>query len=437
MAANIFHGAPGSFKSASAFWFEVLPALREGRVVVTNIEGILTKESIEMELDEIFPESADIWRLSSQTENGLYLWRRWFWWLPVKAFIIIDEVQDVFPNDTKVFKPEELDSKGIESLKELLPVKFYDHYKKAIHDFKPDLSEATSDDTGETILDSDGNILYPKLMREANMRHRKYNWDIIYCTPEITEIHKLVRSVCEFAYFHKYNESFEFIPYFKRRPRIHQHSPKSSGIPLKKGDPTKWRKVPIDVHKCYRSTSTGKITKAGAINAFKDPTLIFVIALLFLSVGYLTWYVFFQTSSEQAITVDSKATLSNRQISSKTIVKGVGVSSSSIPVQGSNESSIPLELPFDATNIYLTGYQDVMLNKDKRYKQYFFVMTAGDDQISINNHDLYYFGYDVSFINECMVKLKKDNQFKIVTCEPRIIEKPIKESEQPMLSASL
>jgi zona occludens toxin len=434
MAANIFHGAPGSFKSASAFWFEVLPALRAGRVVVTNIEGILTKESIEMELDEVFPESADIWRLSSQTENGLYLWRRWFWWMPVKAFIIIDEVQDVFPNDSKVFKPEELDSKGIESLKELLPSKFYDHYKKAILDFKPDLSEGTQDDTGQTILDSEGNILYPKLMREANMRHRKYNWDIIYCTPEITEIHKLVRSVCEFAYFHKYNESFEFIPYFKRRPRIHQHSPKSSGIPLKKGDPTKWRKVPIDVHKCYRSTSTGKITKAGALNAFKDPTLIFVIALLLSSFGYLAWYTFFQTSSSKAIAANNEIPKDSTQISSKTPIKSNGLFSSAVPVQSDNESSLPLELPFDATKIYMTGYQDVVLNKDKKYKQYFFVMTAGDDQISINNHDLYYFGYEVMFINECTVKLKRDNRFKVVTCLPKLITPVVKEEEPLMAS---
>ena len=156
MSASIFHGAPGSFKSASAFWFEVLPALRAGRVVVTNIEGVLTKESIEIELDEVFPETADIWRLSSQTETGLFLWRRWFWWMPVKAFIIIDEVQDVFPNDSKVFKPEELDSQGIESIKQHLPEKFYNHYKKAIADFKPDISEGTKDDTGETILDENG-----------------------------------------------------------------------------------------------------------------------------------------------------------------------------------------------------------------------------------------------------------------------------------------
>jgi zona occludens toxin len=437
MAANIFHGAPGSFKSASAFWFEVLPALRAGRIVVTNIEGVLTKESIEMELDEVFPSSSDIWRLSSQTENGLYLWRRWFWWMPVKAFIIIDEVQDVFPNDAKVFKPEDLDSKGIESLKHLLPEKFYKHYHLAIQDFKPDLSEGTTDDTGQTILDQNGDILYPKLMREANMRHRKYNWDIIYCTPEITEIHKLVRSVCEFAYFHKYNESFEFIPYFKRRPRIHQHSPKGSGVPLKKGDPTKWRKVPLDVHKCYRSTSTGKITKTGALNAFKDPTLIFAVALLLLTFGYMSWYVFIKDSNKKTVSTSQKVTIENSAISSQTNLKDNIISSSLSDFQSNNESTVPLVLPFDATKIYMTGYQDVILNKDKKYKQYFFVMTAGEDQISINNHDLYYFGYKVFFINDCLVKIKRKDRIKLVTCLPKIITPIVSNNEVSNLDNDL
>ncbi len=38
MAATIFHGAPGSYKSSSAVWFELLPALREGRLVVLSIK---------------------------------------------------------------------------------------------------------------------------------------------------------------------------------------------------------------------------------------------------------------------------------------------------------------------------------------------------------------------------------------------------------------
>jgi len=426
MSASIFHGAPGSFKSASAFWFEVLPALRSGRVVVTNIEGVLTKESIEIELNEVFPESADIWRLSSQTETGLFLWRRWFWWMPVKAFIIIDEVQDVFPNDAKVFKPEELDNQGIESIKEHLPDKFYSHYKAAIAQFKPDLSEGTRDDTGETVLDENGDILYPKLMREANMRHRKYNWDIIYCTPEITQIHTLVRSVCEFAYFHKYNQALEFIPYFKRRPRIHEHLPKTSGVPKKKDDITKWRKVPVEVHKCYRSTSTGDITKRGGANGFKDPTLLFTIAILLFAVCYATWWGFIKEDKKSISERSMESNQEKFKVSSNTSTENNGFFNSSDSVQANNESGTSLGLPYQANKVYMNGYQTVVLNKDRKYKEYFFTLYQGENEISINSDDLHYFGISVEYINHCTVKLKDGDKTRLVHCSPKVISKPVK-----------
>ncbi|MGL1956084.1 MAG: zona occludens toxin-like protein [Colwellia sp.] len=435
MSASIFHGAPGSFKSASAFWFEVLPALRSGRIVVTNIEGVLTKESIEIELNEVFPKSADIWRLSSQTDTGLFLWRRWFWWMPVKAFIIIDEVQDVFPNDSKVFKPEELDNKGIDSLKSHLPEKFYNHYKVVISQFKPDLSESTQDDTGETILDENGDILYPRLMREANMRHRKYNWDIIYCTPEITEIHKLVRSVCEFAYYHKYNQALEFIPYFKRRPRTHEHSPKSTGLPRKKDDITKWKKIPLDVHKCYRSTSTGGITKRGGANGFKDPTLIFTFALLLFAVCYATWWGFIKEDRKSLQQHSIEANQENSQVSSNATVENISISRSVNSFQGNNENVVSLKLPYESSIIYMTGYQTVLLNKDRVYKEYFFSLISQQNEISLNSNDLYYFGISVEFINDCTVKLVSGDLTRLVHCSPKIIKKPI--SEQDSQSRSL
>jgi len=433
MSASIFHGAPGSFKSASAFWFEVLPALRAGRVVVTNIEGILPKESIEIELNETFPESSDVWRLSSQTDLGLYLWRRWFWWMPVKAFIILDEIQDVFPDDAKVFKPEELDSQGIESLKAKLPKKYYDYYWAEIANFTPEKDESSVDDTGQTILDENGHIIYPKTMREANMRHRKYNWDLIYCTPAIEEIHKLIRRVCEFAYFYKYNQMLEFIPYFKRKPRFHEHSPKTNGT-RKKDDVIKWRRVPVEVHKCYRSTSTGGITKRGGVNAFKDPTLVFVIALLFLCFGYATWWLFIK---DDVKTIDQRSLASNQeniQISSQANVKDSSFFSSSNTISRNNESRISLELPYDSTKIYMTGYQTVVLNKDRKYKEFIFQLFSGDNEISINSNDLYYFGITVEFINDCTVKLIDGDLSRIVRCSPRIIKKPIVEQKQQQKS---
>ena len=430
MAAHIFHGPPGSFKSASAVWFRVLDALRTGRVVVTNIEGMHTKESIEIELDETFPESADIWRLSSQTEKGLYLWRRWFWWMPVKAFIIMDEVQDVFPSDSTVFKPIEFDvpkgQSGIELVKDKLPAKFYNHYKTEIADFSPDIDEDLKDDTGDIVLDENNHIIYPRTMREANMRHRKYNWDIIYCTPEISEIHKLVRSVCEFAYCHKYLEQLEFIPYFKRRVRIHEHSPKSSGYPKKKDDPTKWRKIPVQVHKLYRSTSTGKVSSnGGGVNALKSPSLIIALTLLLVCFSYAGWWLFIKPDRQDHFQAQQEST---QQASENSRAGNTQTNRPDYPDdtrQSPNEIRLSLALPYDAEKIYLTGYQDVYLDKQKHYKQYFFVMTVGDSQVSINDHDLKSFGYKVSFINQCMVRLKKGEAFELVTCPPRTIETPV------------
>ena len=52
MATKVFHGAPGSYKSSTAMWFEVVPALRSGRVVVTNLQGIKNLEDIQRELKE-------------------------------------------------------------------------------------------------------------------------------------------------------------------------------------------------------------------------------------------------------------------------------------------------------------------------------------------------------------------------------------------------
>lgn len=418
MANSIFHGAPGSFKSASAFWFEVLPALREGRLVVTNIEGILPKEEIEIELDEVFPETAQIWRLSSQTDKGLFLWRRWFWWMPVGAFIVMDEIQDIFPKDATVFKPNDFDSKGIDSLKDKLPSKFYEYYKSVIGNFTPPDDEGSKDDTGETILDDNGNIIYPKNMREANMRHRKYNWDIIYCTPEISEIHNLVRHACQYAYKYKYNDSLEFIPYFYRRTRFHEHSPKSSGETIAKGHPVKWRKIPVEVHKCYRSTSTGKITTRRGVNGLKSPSFICASALLFLCFGYLFWWLFIKADRVNRFQESVPSIQAAAQVSGSASLQTGSTFRTANIVSNNNENRIPLKLPFNASEIFLNGYTDVISDKG-RYKDYLFTLKDGSRTYYVDSDELKLMGFTVRFVNSCTVKIHQGASFQFAHCAPR------------------
>lgn len=426
MAATIFHGAPGSYKSSSAVWFELLPALRQGRLVVTNIEGIQDIETIQIELGEEFPDGADIWRLSSQTDNGKWLWMRWFWWMPVGAFIILDEVQDVFPNDSTVFKPVELDSKGIESIKDKLPDGYYDFYINCIDNFT--VSDGYTDDSGQEILDSNGRIIYPVTMREANMRHRKYNWDIIYCTPEISEIHKLVRSVCQYAYKHVYKDFLEFIPYYKRRTRINEHSPKSNGETIKKGDSVKWRKLPIKVFKLYKSTSTDKITAGRGLNAFKSPSLIIAGSLFLISICYIVWWLLFSGSSEPTIKKNQAVNQEAFQIPRYVDIKNSDNARPAYSFQNTDENVVSLSLPYQADSIYFTGYLDVVLNKDKKYKEYFFTLKEQNNEIAINSTDLQYFGIKVHFINECAVELSSGQRKRVVYCTPKTIDKPVEQS---------
>lgn len=422
MAANIFHGAPGSFKSASAVWCELLPALRQGRIVVTNIEGLLTKETIEIELGEKFPESADIWRLSSQNDEGLYMWRRWFWWMPVKAMIIIDEVQDVFPADAKVIKTDDFDYQSMETIKHILPEKFYNYSLKARTEYTPEIDEGSQDDTGKTILDENGMVLYPQNMREANMRHRKYGWDIVYCTPVISEVHKLVRSVCEFAYFHKYNQALEIIPYFVRRPRIHEHSPVSTGQPKKKDDPTKWRFIPKEVHKCYRSTSTGVVTKRAGANAFKSPVVIINLAVLFGALCYFIWF-FFADKSNQAsepIPISEIQKYSKEDVQRSDKINSVR-DNPNIDKVGP-KSAIPLKLPYNSSEAFYNGYQTVILNAQKKYRQYFFTFVSNGRSFPLNDETLLSFGIRVKYVNECAVKLYNSNEELTVYCQPQFID---------------
>ena len=96
MATKINYGPAGSYKSSSAVWFERLPALREGRCVVTNVEGLYPLKTIERVLGEKFPDSARLYRISSLTARGRRLWRCWYHWMPIGSYVLMDEAQDIY-----------------------------------------------------------------------------------------------------------------------------------------------------------------------------------------------------------------------------------------------------------------------------------------------------------------------------------------------------
>ncbi|EHU9451544.1 toxin, partial [Vibrio vulnificus] len=96
MAIFIRTGSNGSYKSAYTVYFVIYEALKAGRVVVTNIEGMQPLEVIEKRLNIQFPSTTRLIRIFSRDQDGIELWQHFFCWCPLGALIVIDECQDIF-----------------------------------------------------------------------------------------------------------------------------------------------------------------------------------------------------------------------------------------------------------------------------------------------------------------------------------------------------
>ena len=423
MASSIFHGAPGSFKSASATWFEVLPALRKGRLVVTNIEGILPIEEIETELQETFPESAQLWRLSSQNEEGQKLWRNWYHWMPTGALVLIDEVQDVYPTEA-TFKPESCNYQHIDNYKNLIPEHWYKYHYEQLEKFKPEnLTSGDTDDLGRELFNEHGHIIYPKTLKECYMRHRKYNWDIIVCTPDITSVHKYIRNVSQYAYAHKYFDGLAAIPYYNRRPRIFEHNPKLDGKTPNKSSTITWKKIPIEVHKCYKSTATGGITKGQGKNFLYSPVFAFPVTAIFLCILYWVWYF---ASSETDLEI-TQGPVSKSMESNK---KNIGSNTANADIQISDGKPVFVNLPYGATDIFVTGIQHVK-DSNGLYRQFIFeFVTEKYGVFSIDSYELSSMGFSIQYFSPCNVLIKNSEITYRALCSPNPYQQPEQEREQ-------
>ncbi|MDK1285958.1 zonular occludens toxin domain-containing protein [Pseudoalteromonas umbrosa] len=414
MAASIFHGPPGSFKSASAVWFEVLPALRKGRLVVTNVEGILPLDEIERELDEEFPATAQLWRLSSQNEVGQMLWRNWYHWMPCGALILMDEVQDIYPTETTQFKPESCNYKHVSEYREIINANWYRYHMDTLDSYIPeDSSPGDVDDLGNDLFNEHGHIIYPRTLKEAYMRHRKYNWDIVCCTPDITSVHKYIRNVCQFAYAHKYFDGLQAIPYYNRRPRVHEHNPKLDGKVPKKDESKRWIKVPIEVHRLYKSTATKSVTAARGKNLLFSPEFFFPFVTFF---GCIAYFIYYFASSESVEEVSQSAEVHSEAAQTHT------TNTHSYDDRSNSRTNPdfigPITLPYGASDAFVTGSVEVVDNRSVTYDVALELKTPDFGDVSLTAFDLKMMGFKVKYYSPCKVRISNGEFTYTAYCKP-------------------
>lgn len=427
----IHHGPAGSYKSSSVVWFEILPALRAGRVVVTNVEGMYPLHIIEKQLGETFPETARLFRIFSQEEKLKGLWRRWFHWMPLGALVVIDEVQDVYTVDKSQWKESDLDLKPLSYYSEILPPELYKLSHETHLAFKPSIDESTSDDTGKLALDENGLVIYPPTMNEAFMRHRKFNWDLHFATPDLTQVSKAVRAVAEQAISYKNNDWF-FLN--KRKPRLFKHDPKRLLHP-RKGDLVSTHKVPVDVHLLYKSTQTGQITKSGASAGIFSSTkvkLVFFV-ILPLSVGSVIFLGVRTWASHNKETAPSNtvASVSAAPVhTQKAAYSGAGHAGAND--SGSVSPARPVVpdlfmMPFDAEKMYWVGRSCKVTSKNQNALtmpcDIVFELTLAGKRYQMHNDELSVMGYRVISGDYCNARLiDSEGNKKMIYCKPQEIK---------------
>ncbi|MDF4752399.1 zonular occludens toxin domain-containing protein [Vibrio parahaemolyticus] len=446
MATIIRHGPAGSYKSSYAVWFELLPALREGRICVTNVEGMKTLEEIESRLGERFPISARLIRISSQTTKGKKLWQNFYNWLPLGAFALIDEAQDIY-SKTQGFNIDKNVYQGIETFADTLPPNFIDLYERTRQTFKP--KEVYVDDIGEKIIDEQGNIIMPADFRESLQRHRKYNWDLVFCTPNIKYIGDEVKSVSEFAVSHSSRDGI--LPWSKRKTRLYNHDPRSTTIKPSKDDQVDIKKIPVAVHLLYSSTSTGAITQTKKGRPlWKEPKLI-MAAICFI----VAFSVFIDGLLE--VTNDSSTNISSLPTNSKTqpgtqqaFVSDSTTSQTSSQVgaagqEASNHSgemgdnsnlhsighapssrrfidSAPSAMPFDFKKIYVSAIV-AKHYANQNFQSYDITLEGVDHQNQshyVNGSLLSRLGFEILVLDNCLIQMNYGGYSEFLTCRTRI-----------------
>ena len=230
MTAVIYHGPPGSYKTFSVTQDVIVPALLKGRVVVTNIRGLTSLETIEDALKIDLPDTAEILALP-HTREGFHDIARFFHWAPKGALIVMDEGQRVYP--TRLRSLATFDYPG-----------------------------------GKEAAESD---VRPATLEDAFDQHRHHNWDIYITTTHIDKIHREIRTICEYGYRHR--DVTGFVPWWRNHWKETKHDPANNGTaPSHAVGQPRVRKADKRIFKCYQSTATGIAKKsAEGKNVFKNP----------------------------------------------------------------------------------------------------------------------------------------------------------------------
>ncbi|WP_444890266.1 zonular occludens toxin family protein [Microbulbifer sp. DLAB2-AA] len=404
MAIAIHHGPNGSFKSFGVVQRFAVPALQEGRTVITNIKGFDCIDRICEALGVNIPQDAELLYIDTQGNDEAkdYL-ARWFHWAPFAALLVLDECQTL--------------------------------YREGRGGFDPNSVTIKPDDNVEPVAwtDSEGNTQHierPSTLWEAFERHRHFNWDVFLVSPNIGKVHKELRLNTEFAFRHRNMTGvlpWKFKPCWKEV----KHDPENSGKSLSHVIQAREYKADPRIWKCYKSTETGEHRDSlVGLKIFKSPKLLFYLAIMlfgFLAFGMAMVSVVEGRKADRAPVKDSVAS---------SVPKNLDLSVS----DGVRHAASTTALARDGIVVSLANQPQFQLTRITGHgtygerQHYIFEAQDGKDTFTITSRELEKLGFAVRPVNRCMAQIVADKQYLVVMCrkiEPEPITDPF-EYPQPL-----
>ncbi|WP_413165521.1 zonular occludens toxin family protein [Aeromonas salmonicida] len=372
MSIKIHHGAPGSYKSSGAIHTDVIPAIKAGRHIVTNVRGFTAERCREV-LGKAVPDDFQVTYIETESQEGRDHFARFYHWAPKGVFFLVDEVQRIFPPSWRQTDLDRLDYPG-----------------------------------GPDAAKNDGR---PETIDVAFDMHRHHNWDFVFTTPNIKKVHQVIRAAAETAIRHTNMAILGIGGRYKTVLHLSDNSGSSMSDVLQAKP---FNKVPKYVFKLYDSTTTGKVsdTIAGS-SVLRDPKI-----LLFLAVwGFCVFFGFIKPEY-----IDAPAKASQAAADASSVPGEVD----GAPADGVRPGGAPAASPGGVLSVGpFAGHQLIIschvLVKDDRgsYRvDYCFSLRKGDEVQPLYNDDWPDELANVDAMSACHAVVKYQGKPVDVYCDP-------------------
>ena len=372
MSIKIHHGAPGSYKSSGAIHTDVIPAIKDGRLIVTNVRGFSVERCREV-LGKAVPDGFDVLYIDTEAQEGRDRLARFHHWAPKGAFFLVDEVQRVFPPAWRQSDLDRLDYPG-----------------------------------GPEVAQVDGR---PETIDVAFDMHRHHNWDFVLTTPNIKKVHQVIRAAAETAIRHTNMAILGIGGRYKTVLHLSDNSGTSMSDVLQAKP---FNKVPKHVFKLYDSTTTGKVsdTIAGS-SMLRDPKVLFVLAVW----GLCIFFGFIKPEY-----IDAPAKASAAAAAASPAPGAVGASPSANVRPGSAPSAAADGVlaigPFAGYRLIINCHVLTKSDRDVYDVEYCFALRKGDDEQAIYADDWPQYFVEVKAMTACHAVIQYQGQPVDVYCDP-------------------